>query len=95
VLTVWLNVTLPLGADTAVTVPLPRRLPRGGGGAGGGCSPGESTVREGGSLVWDRGSYAPGVVGIVGARAVATAGGKAGGVEVMAGSGTYQFSADC
>jgi alpha-L-rhamnosidase len=86
--TVWLNVTIPVGADTAVTVPLPR---------GGGCSPAESTVREGavrgGLLVWDHGTYTPGVAGIVGAQVVTTAGMS--GVQVTTGSGTYRLSATC
>jgi alpha-L-rhamnosidase len=86
--TVWLNVTIPVGADTAVTVPVPRVE---------GCGPDRVTVREGASpnhrLVWGHGTYIPGVPGITGAQAVTTAG--LGGVQVTTGSGTYQFSAAC
>jgi alpha-L-rhamnosidase len=86
--TIWLNVTIPVGADTHVTVPLPR----------GGCSPARSTVHEGampgaGRLVWDHGTYKPGVAGITGARAVTAAG--VDGVQVTTGSGTYWFRAAC
>ena len=100
--TAWLNVTLPLGADTAVTVPLATRTRRRGTGDDGrlgGCSSTESTVREGavggspGSLVWHGGTFAPGVPGIRSAQAVVTAGHAA--IRVLAGSGSYAFSATC
>lgn len=89
---VWLNVTLPAGADTAVTVPLPR--------GGAACTPAKATVHEGAvggdggqRLVWSHGKYMPGVAGVVGARAVTTAG--LSGVQVTTGSGDYQFFAAC
>jgi len=85
--TVWLNVTLPLGADTAVTVPLPR---------GQGCDPGKTTVWEGAALVWQRGRYVPGVLGISGAQPAPTAGPLGlGGVQVTTGSGAFAFVASC
>ena len=91
--TVWLNVTLPPGADTAVTVPLPRGQGQGIG-DGQGCDPAKATVREGAALVWRYGRYVPGVPGIAGAQAVATAGLR-GGVQVTAGSGAFTFVASC
>ena len=91
---VWLNVTLPAGADTAVTVPLPR--------GGAACTPAKATVHEGAvggdggqRLVWSHGKYMPGVAGVVGARAVATTG--LSGVQVSddGQSGDYHFFAAC
>ena len=82
--TVWLNVTLPLGADTAVTVPLPRER---------GCGPAQATVWEGAGPVWQHGAFNPGVPGIASARVSVTSG--LDGVQVTAGSGEYVFSATC
>jgi len=83
---VWLNVSIPVGADTAVTVPLPR-------GGSPGCRPVRATVHEGAQLVWQRGKFKAGVRGISGAKAATTAG--LSGVEVTTGSGSYRFSAAC
>jgi hypothetical protein len=102
---VWVNVTLPVGADTPVTVPLPS-----------GCVAPKATVRESTitdasssssnsagkwGLVWSKGVYIAGVPGVANAHAAspaAVAGGGVGsstGVVVICGSGVYAFAASC
>jgi hypothetical protein len=86
---VSLNVSIPVGCDTPVTVPMP---------PGGRCDPSTVVVIDkasNGSAVWRRGSPVDGVDGVVSASAaVPTARGDVG-VVVTVGSGNYQFVATC
>lgn len=107
--TVWLNVSLPVGADTAVTVPMPPRrcaadaavVRETGGshvGAPGGKVSGSagSSAQGVGALVWSHGKFVRGASsGVVGGRAVAGAAGKSAGVAFEVGSGDYAFVATC
>ena len=85
---VSLNVSIPVGADTRVTTPLPR----------GRCGPSTAVVHDETTraLVWQRGTYVPGVDGVVSAVAASpNVRGGAGVVITVGGSGSYQFLASC
>lgn len=80
---VTLNVTLPPGAVTAVTVPLV-------------CSPAAAVVRESGVTVWDNGVFTPrAAAGIWTAHSADLPKGFGDGVVFTAGSGSYSFNAIC
>jgi hypothetical protein len=104
---VWVNVTLPVGADTPVTVPLPAGCfaplavvrESGSTGTANSSSRDNSTIGSVGGLVWSRGTYIHGVSGVVNATAAPPAAwdppNSLAGVVVTCGSGSYMFAASC
>lgn len=89
--TVWLNVSLPVGADTPVTVPLPPRAAR----QNQACSASSVIVRESGTVVWSRGVFAKGASSGVVAGASVQGRRQQPGVVFTVGSGHYLFTVAC
>lgn len=83
---VQLNVSLPVGVETLVSVPSPEANDPT-------CAPPSATILEGADgraqAVWRRGIYVAGVPGVSGATAVAKS------VELTVESGVYSFLLEC